>query len=288
MPEFASPSVVALLPSYNAAEFIEKTLTSLLGQNYLNLKVIVSDDNSTDQTVDICRQIALGDKRVEIRVHEKNLGWIANVNELLLQAEGDYFFIAPHDDVFHADYVKTLVEKLEQDERAILAFADTDFFLYQGSADLRRYRQLEGIKSPVLRGIKILVRLGPWWIPYRGLIRRNALDQNMIHLNSSAGEFAADWPWLLGLGLRGGFIRVPRVLCHKHQTKSSVAGSWNYTLQTWLAVTATCLKVINQSPLSVTARSILYLATLLAIPRHLLGVTNHRLKELLQKSSRDN
>jgi uncharacterized protein YecE (DUF72 family) len=110
----------------------------------------------------------------------------------------------------------------------------------------------------------------------------------MIHLNSAAGEFAADWPWLLGLGLRGGFIRVPRVLCHKHQTKSSVSDSWNYTLQDWLAVTVTSRQVIAQSPLSMAAKSILYLAALLAVPRHLMGATKRRLKQLLHKPAWDN
>ena len=268
--ESSLPSVVACLPTWNAANFIESSLVSLQAQTYPNLKILISDDASTDDTVEICRQMTSADVRVDMYVQPKNIGWVNNVNDLLHRARGTYFFVAPHDDIFSPEYVSKLVEALENDPAIILAFADTVVTHPGGQIDTRTYHQLDDVKRPVVRATKLLIRLGTWWIPFRGLFRSSALAECPGLEQSSAGEFASDWPWLLGLALRGQFGRIPRVLCRKQIRENSLSRNWNYKIASWIAVNKLCRQVINRSPLSPAGKLFLQLVSTMCVPRHLL------------------
>ena len=68
------PRVVALTPTWNSAEFIERTLESLRAQTYPRLEVLISDDASTDSTPTICERFARGDSRFKVIVRSCPLG----------------------------------------------------------------------------------------------------------------------------------------------------------------------------------------------------------------------
>ena len=92
------PTVVALVPAWRSAAFIQETLDSLGAQTYPNLHVLISDDASPDNTAEICEAFAARRANTRVIRQAKNLGWIGNVNALLREAAGDYFFFAFHDE----------------------------------------------------------------------------------------------------------------------------------------------------------------------------------------------
>ena len=60
------PSVSVIIPAYNAAKTIEKCLGSVLGQTLDDLEVIVVDDGSSDDTLEVAGRMADGDVRVKV------------------------------------------------------------------------------------------------------------------------------------------------------------------------------------------------------------------------------
>jgi len=60
------PKVSIGLPVYNGEEYLRKTLDCLLGQTFLDIEIIISDDNSSDQTKDICLEYCKQDNRVTL------------------------------------------------------------------------------------------------------------------------------------------------------------------------------------------------------------------------------
>jgi len=110
-----SPTISAVMPVYNAQEYVAESLTAILSQTRPPDEVIVVDDGSTDGTPDVLRQFS-GDIRV---VRQPNQGHGRAFNRCFGEARGDYVAKCDADDVW-------LPEKLERQVAALHAHAEID------------------------------------------------------------------------------------------------------------------------------------------------------------------
>ena len=93
------PKVSIGLPVYNGAKYLRKTLDCLLGQTFSDFELIISDDGSTDETEEICKEYVQRDSRVCYFRQSENFGMpVKNFQFTLSQATGEYFMFASHDD----------------------------------------------------------------------------------------------------------------------------------------------------------------------------------------------
>jgi glycosyltransferase involved in cell wall biosynthesis len=92
--------ISAILPNYNMAEFLQRSLRSLLTQTEPFYEIIVVDDGSTDDSLAVINQIKDKHPRVRLIRHEKNRGVIAALNTGLQQASGDYVMLCAADDYY--------------------------------------------------------------------------------------------------------------------------------------------------------------------------------------------
>ena len=69
-----TPRVSVLVTSYNREDTIEDALTSVLASTFGDFEVLVLDNRSTDNTVEVAREVARRDRRVQVIVNETNLG----------------------------------------------------------------------------------------------------------------------------------------------------------------------------------------------------------------------
>ena len=93
-------SVSVVIPCYKYGHFLEEVVSSVLDdQAGVDVRVLIIDDASPDDSADIARKIAARDPRVELVVHTTNKGHIATYNEGLLEwADGDYCVLLSADD----------------------------------------------------------------------------------------------------------------------------------------------------------------------------------------------
>ena len=93
-------SVSVVIPCYKYGHFLEDAVTSVLDdQEGVDVRVLIIDDASPDDSADVARKIAARDPRVEVTVHTANKGNIATFNEGLLEwADGDYCVLMSADD----------------------------------------------------------------------------------------------------------------------------------------------------------------------------------------------
>ena len=112
-----------LLATYNGEKYIKEQIDSLLGQTEQNIKLIISDDCSQDNTRQILREYLQKDKRIEVHFQEKNLGYVKNFEFLLKQVKAPYFMLSDQDDVWLPQKVEKSLETL-MSQQAILAFGD--------------------------------------------------------------------------------------------------------------------------------------------------------------------
>lgn len=251
------PRVVALLPAWNAARFIEPVLRSLDAQTYPNLQVLVSDDASTDGTGALCERFAAGRPRFVVHRQAHNRGWIGNVNWLLAHADGDAFFFAFHDDPLEPAYVERLAAALQGAPDAVLAH--TDVIVDHHSLDptaggVHRFVALSGVASARERLRVLMRRPEGWWIPNRGLFRASAAARIGGLRRHPGGEFSADWPWLMHLALLGAFVRVPEPLVHKVWLREGLSVVWGRGRRKRLGLLVGALREIARADVPLALR----------------------------------
>ena len=105
--------ISVIIPVYNREAYIEECLNSVLKQSYQNFEIIIVDDGSTDNTLQICNKLAAEEKRIRI-LSGGHQGVSAARNLALDHAEGDYLFFIDSDDVMDPRLLRTLLEAMEE------------------------------------------------------------------------------------------------------------------------------------------------------------------------------
>jgi glycosyltransferase involved in cell wall biosynthesis len=110
------------MPVFNDIAFIRQSLDSILQQSFTNFELIISDDQSTDGSADICKAYAEKDSRIRYIRQSRNIGISANMKFLLNEAKGKYFMWAANDDLWENDFIQLLIEGLESNQNCVAAF----------------------------------------------------------------------------------------------------------------------------------------------------------------------
>lgn len=102
-----NPLVSIIVITYNSAKFVLETLESAKAQTYQNIELIISDDGSTDNTVQICREWLKNNKEsfvnTELITVEKNTGIPANCNRGVNASKGEWIKLIAGDDILTHD-----------------------------------------------------------------------------------------------------------------------------------------------------------------------------------------
>jgi glycosyltransferase involved in cell wall biosynthesis len=94
------PSVSVVVPCYRYGRFLPTCVRSVLDQEGVDVRMLIIDDASPDDSADVAARLAADDDRIEVRRHTVNHGHIATYNEGLLEwAEGDYSVLISADDL---------------------------------------------------------------------------------------------------------------------------------------------------------------------------------------------
>jgi glycosyltransferase involved in cell wall biosynthesis len=232
--------VVACVPAWNSMQFIGPVLDSLARQTYAEFEILISVDMCGDGTAEYCERFAERHANVRLIRQTQRLGWLANANALLREARGEFAFFAFHDDPLQPDYVAQLVEALQGNPEAVLAYSDL-----ATSDGLCAYDALDGVTQRFERCRRIFHEFGPWWVPNRGLMRMRAVKALGGMRRSLAGEYAADLPWLLRLATLGPFVHVPQALLFKEFRRNSLSASWRHDRWNRTALKLACMRVIR-------------------------------------------
>lgn len=117
-----TPVVAVLLATYNGMRWIEEQVNSILGQRDVNVRLVVSDDNSTDGTFEWIQSLARDESRILVLPRRERFGSAAkNFYRLILDVdlEGvDYFALADQDDIWLEDKLKKQIGIARQENAA--------------------------------------------------------------------------------------------------------------------------------------------------------------------------
>lgn len=105
--------ISVIVPVYNTSKYLDECIDSLIRQNYRNLQIILVNDGSTDDSLQICLKYKDRDNRIEV-IDQQNGGLSSARNSGLKAAFGDYISFVDSDDKIHEDMLNTLYEILER------------------------------------------------------------------------------------------------------------------------------------------------------------------------------
>ena len=266
----AVPLVSIGLFLYNEGRFIRDSLTALLQQDYPNLEIIISDNCSTDETADICRELTTGDERVRFIRQETNIGAAANSIRVFEQASGRYIMWASGHDLWSVNMVSECVRMLEEHPGSAIAYARSDWIGVDGAA-------LEKFSGGYdTRGMDSITRFFTvFWgnlHPVLGLIRMQYL-RDIPKIHTCVG---ADQILLAELAFKGDFLYVTSASWSRRQFRKEeshtdklqrytgkefkLAGSWLDRTFPLLRLPLELTRVVLGSPLSLLERAMLMLA----------------------------
>lgn len=112
--------VSVLIPSYNSSQYISTTLDSIINQTYPNLEILVCDDASKDNTVEVVKEYQKKDNRIKLIANKENLGIALNMNNGIKECKGKYIAILDADDWAYPYRIEEQVKVMETDESIVL------------------------------------------------------------------------------------------------------------------------------------------------------------------------
>ncbi|HOG36008.1 MAG TPA: glycosyltransferase family 2 protein [Paludibacteraceae bacterium] len=106
-------AVSIIIPTYNSAKFIDRTLQNVFNQTLKNVQVICVDDCSTDDTWDKLTKYKNHEKRLDILKKEFNSGASVSMNMGIIMAKGEYIAFVDHDDELELNMIEKLYEQVK-------------------------------------------------------------------------------------------------------------------------------------------------------------------------------
>ena len=127
----SKPLVSILVPAYNSSKTVVETLDSIYDQTYPKLELIVSDDCSTDSTVQVCREWMEEHKdrfvRTELLTVERNTGISANLNRAERACQGEWVKGIAGDDLLLPNCISDYVDYVTKHPDAVCVFGKMQF-----------------------------------------------------------------------------------------------------------------------------------------------------------------
>jgi len=120
------PLVSVLIPVYNAGDYLQASVGSILSQTYTNLEIIIIDDGSTDGCMDFMKGIK--DSRISI-ITQSNSGKAGALNRALEQLSGEFYAIQDADDVSYPQRIERQVQCMQQNSELAAVFTGNDVIL---------------------------------------------------------------------------------------------------------------------------------------------------------------
>ncbi len=210
-----SPLLSFAIPIRNGEKVLPKLLDSLLAQDFTNFEIVISDNASTDRTLEVCQKYVQQDSRVRYHRNPENIGLNANFNLLIELARGKYMRWIGGDDRLEPDYARKCIAALSTRPDVIGVTTYQDFVDDQGNRDYREYtgRRLDYPQAYRRYGRMLWFMVNDYRYidPIYTMVRRDVL----LQIGGHRAVLSADQVLAVEMSLGGAFTHVPECLAHR-------------------------------------------------------------------------
>lgn len=201
-------TVDVVVPNYNYGRYLRTCVESILNQEEVQVRVLIIDNASTDDSAEIARSLA-HDNRVELILRQENLGTHASFNQGVDWAQGDYFLLLFSDDFLVPGALKRAVDLMERNTSIAFCYGldvaveddapiprippqpyPTPFELHEGRAFIERF-----------------CRMGVFQIPGSSVVVRTSIQKRVGHYRTDLPH-SDDYEIWLRLALHGSVAEI--------------------------------------------------------------------------------
>jgi glycosyltransferase involved in cell wall biosynthesis len=207
----ATPRLSIGLPVFNGERYLRHAIDSILNQTYRDFELIISDNASTDQTMEICLKYQAQDPRIRYYRNPENLGASENFNKVFACSRGEYFKWAAADDVIAPTFLATCIEVLDRVPSVVLCYSKV--YRIDASGDVTGvydFPMKVDANEAHIRFTDLIMVDHQCWAVF-GVIRKNILAQTQL----IAKFVGSDRVLLAEMSLRGPFCECPEYLFYR-------------------------------------------------------------------------
>ena len=207
--------VSIIVASYNYGRYLRENLESLKNQTYTNIEIIVVDDGSTDNSIEIINEYVETDKRFKLIIHDNhsNLGLNKSLKKALEYCNGDYIAFCESDDYWAPNHVEEKVNYINKHPNAGIVVCDFIPFgtdkksinTYTNSQGLiKLYNYLKNLKSPQIIFFDVLKY---WTFPTFSIVMVKASELKQCDFDAPVKCGTDIWLWRqLMIKTRTGYV----------------------------------------------------------------------------------
>lgn len=103
------PRVSVCIPTYNGSTYLKECLDSIISQTFKDIEILIVDDHSADNCIEIAQSYADQDNRFRIVINDKNLGLVRNWNQCVLLSRGEWIKFLFQDDLLEPNCIEKML-----------------------------------------------------------------------------------------------------------------------------------------------------------------------------------
>ncbi|MEM6281534.1 MAG: glycosyltransferase family A protein [Chloroflexota bacterium] len=238
-PSSGHPSTTVVIPLFKSRRFMPTIIANINALPAHGVEVLISDRHCHDDTIDQLAQRYADDPRIRCLKHQDKLDWVAHINSLLEEAQGEYWRFLAHDDLSPAGSLEALIHALDSNTDAILAYGPIKA-IDMNDNPLPERDKPDPHPAAAEASWTLGIALEMFWTGYfngafKGLVRRNIVMQSELLIRSTQDQIYPERCWLFALCLLGRFHFVPQATYVKRFYEGSVHSRWKITGRNYLS-----------------------------------------------------
>ena len=169
--ENKNPTVAVVVATYNGATYLRQQLESIVQQTYKPSQIIIVDDDSLDDTLQVANNFAAHHPEVMVVQNETRLGYIKNFEKGMLIATASYVALSDQDDIWMPHKLETLLANIGDQ---MLAYSDSE--LIDANGQLLN-QKMSSIKNQLAYHTPIMYATGAWAPGHAMLFKKELVDK---------------------------------------------------------------------------------------------------------------